>query len=143
MPDIYHIFYVGSTPEKVFEMISLSEGLDKWWTRNSLSSPKLQGEYHLDFGPLYRWKAVVTKYQQDLVFELRITEADADWTGTKVGFILESIGNRTEVNFYHSGWQQANKHFKISSFCWAMYLRILKRHIETGEEVPYEKRLAV
>jgi hypothetical protein len=52
-------------------------------------------------------------------------------------------GNSTDVHFYHEGWPQANEHFKISSFCWAMYLRILKRNIEKGELVPYEKRLDV
>ena len=36
-----------------------------------------------------------------------------------------------------------NDHYKISSYCWAMYLRILKRYVESGEEVPYENRLNV
>jgi len=27
--------------------------------------------------------------------------------------------------------------------CWAMYLRILGRHLEHGESVPFEKRLDV
>jgi hypothetical protein len=31
----------------------------------------------------------------------------------------------------------------ISTYCWAMYLRILKRWLEFGEQVPYEKRLSV
>jgi hypothetical protein len=50
---------------------------------------------------------------------------------------------KTAVNFYHTGWPQKNEHYKISSYCWAMYLRILKRHLEYGESVPYEKRLQV
>jgi hypothetical protein len=31
----------------------------------------------------------------------------------------------------------------VSCFCWAMYLRILRRHLEYGEEVEYERRLDV
>jgi hypothetical protein len=31
--------------------------------------------------------------------------------------------------------------YRISSNCWAMYLRILRRSLEHGESVPYEKRL--
>jgi hypothetical protein len=34
-------------------------------------------------------------------------------------------------------------HYRTSSFCWAMYLRLLKRYVEHGEVVPYEKRLDV
>ena len=28
-----------------------------------------------------------------------------------------------------------------STFCWAMYLRLLKRFVEAGEVVPYAERL--
>ncbi len=48
-----------------------------------------------------------------------------------------------EVSFYHMGWPENNEHFRISCYCWAMYLRILKRYIEYGEKVPYKSRLSV
>jgi len=56
---------------------------------------------------------------------------------------LNDKENLTEVSFYHVGWKENNEHYKISCYCWAMYLRILKRYIEFGEEVAYEKRLSV
>jgi hypothetical protein len=49
----------------------------------------------------------------------------------------------TQVRFAHTGWPEANEHYRISCYCWAMYLRVLKRHLEFGERVPYEKRLEV
>jgi hypothetical protein len=60
-----------------------------------------------------------------------------------VGFRLRPEGKGTGVEFYHAGWPSANSHYRISTFCWAMYLRLLKRHIETGEVVEYERRLDV
>jgi uncharacterized protein YndB with AHSA1/START domain len=143
MADIFHNFPIESTAEKVFEGISLSEGLDKWWTKTSAANPAPGGIYTLNFGPEYIWKAMVSEYVKDKVFELKMTEADADWLGTKVGFNLIKGQSQTEVNFYHTGWPQKNEHYKISSYCWAMYLRILKRYLEFGEWVPYEKRLQV
>ena len=73
-------------------------------------------------------------------FELRITRADEDWTGTLVGFSLEEEGGGTKVSFSHRGWPGPNAHFRRSSYCWAMYLRVLKRFVEAGETVEYEKR---
>jgi uncharacterized protein YndB with AHSA1/START domain len=143
MADIFHNFPIDAPPDKVFEAISRSEGLDTWWTKGSDVNPVAGGIYTLDFGPGYIWKAVVTEYVKGKAFELKMTEADADWLGTKIGFILIIDQGKTEVNFYHSGWPQKNEHYKISSYCWAMYLRILKRHVEYGEWVPYEKRLQV
>jgi uncharacterized protein YndB with AHSA1/START domain len=143
MADIYHQFTIRSSPEKVFEAISRSKGLDSWWTKTSSENPEMEGIYTLHFSPGYHWKARVTKFQTDSLFELQITEADEDWTGTRVGFLLNKKNGFTVVDFYHTGWPSLNEHYKISSFCWAMYLRLLKRYVEKSEQVEYEKRLEV
>ena len=49
----------------------------------------------------------------------------------------------TQVRFRHVGWPSTNDHYRISCYCWAAYLRILRRYLEHGERVPYEKRLDV
>ena len=49
----------------------------------------------------------------------------------------------TLVRFRHAGWPSENAHYFTSCYCWAMYLRILKRFVEHGETVPYESRLDV
>jgi uncharacterized protein YndB with AHSA1/START domain len=141
MPDIFHNFTINTSSEKVFDGVSTATGLDNWWTKSSQVTPKADSMYMLDFGPGYVWKAIVTKFETNKEFELQMTEADADWLKTRVGFLLSDKGNNlTEVKFYHTGWPAANEHYKISSYCWAMYLRILKRYLEFGEQVPYEKR---
>ena len=35
----------------------------------------------------------------------------------------------------------ANEHWRISCYCWAMYLRLIRRYLEYGETIPYESRL--
>jgi uncharacterized protein YndB with AHSA1/START domain len=141
MPGIYHNFVIKASPSKVFANIQSSKGLDNWWTKASEVRSEEGGIFSLHFGAGYNWKAVVTKFIPDQAFELRFTEADEDWLGTRAGFILKLKNQKTEVNFYHTGWPSENEHFKISCYCWAMYLRILKRYIELGERVPYENRL--
>ena len=69
--------------------------------------------------------------------------SDKDWEGSKVGFRLTANNKTTDVQFYHTGWNEDNEHLRISNFCWAMYLRILKRYLEFGEFVPYSNRLQV
>jgi hypothetical protein len=104
----------------------------------------MQGEeYELFFGPGYDWRAKVTRCQPDSEFELEMVRADADWLGTRVGFRLDDRDGRTWVQFSHTGWPAVNEHYRISCNCWAMYLRILRRYLEFGESVPYERRLDV
>ena len=143
MPDIFHNFLIKAFPDKVFDAITTSRGLNNWWTKSSDVRPEPGGTYTLNFGPGYEWKAVVSKYEPDKSFELEMTETGVDWPGTKVGFLISFKTGATEVAFYHTGWPENNEHYKISSYCWAMYLRILKRYVEIGEKVPYENRLNV
>ena len=143
MADIYHDFPIKASPERVFEAVTSPDGLDAWWTKRSAGRPSEGTEYELWFGPGFDWRARVTRADAPSDFELQVTRADPDWIGTRVGFHLEGARDATQVRFYHTGWPTPNEHWRISCYCWAMYLRILRRHLENGELVPYEQRLDV
>jgi uncharacterized protein YndB with AHSA1/START domain len=140
MADIYHDFPIQASLARVFEAFSTSNGLDAWWTKKSSGRPALGEEYVLWFGPQYDWRAQVTRCVAPSEFELQITRADQDWNGTRVGIRLDGQ-ETTNVSFYHTGWPSANQHWRISCYCWAMYLRLLRRYLENGEFVAYEDRL--
>jgi uncharacterized protein YndB with AHSA1/START domain len=141
MPDILHDLPIRADARRVFEAVTSPAGLDRWWTLASSGEPVRGTEYALDFGPGYRWRARVTQSVPDAAFELELVRADADWTGTRVGVELEPREGATWLRFRHTGWQETNEHYRVSSCCWAAYLRILRRYLEHGETVPYERRL--
>jgi uncharacterized protein YndB with AHSA1/START domain len=143
MPDILQDFPIRVAPARAFEAVSQPRHLDEWWTIRSSGQPAVGTAYELDFGPEYLWRAVVTRCVPGEAFELRLTEADRDWTGTLVGFALSPSESGTLVQFAHRGWPEANAHFRTSSHCWALYLRVLRRYLEFGETVPYDRRLDV
>lgn len=59
MPDILHRLPIRAPMARVFEAFAAPQGLNEWWTLDA-SGVAEQGEaYHLDFGPEYRWKALV------------------------------------------------------------------------------------
>ncbi|HSC29614.1 MAG TPA: SRPBCC domain-containing protein [Vicinamibacterales bacterium] len=141
MPDILHDFPIKAPVDRVFRAVSTPEGLATWWTKRSAGQPDEGAEYELWFGPDYDWRAKVTRCVADSEFELEMTRAGTDWTGTRVNLRLEPRGAGTWVRFSHTGWPSTNEHYRISCNCWAMYLRILRRSLEHGESVPYENRL--
>ena len=143
MADIFHNFLINAPVRRVFEAVSHPAGLDNWWTKASLGKPLAGEKYSLDFGAAYQWEAKVSKYVPETEFELEMTRSDHDWYGTRVGFKIIPAATGSQVAFYHTGWAALNEHFKISSYCWAMYLRLLKLNLETGLIVPYEERLTV
>jgi uncharacterized protein YndB with AHSA1/START domain len=144
MPDIVHDLTINAPPARVFEMMATPLGLDQWWTKTSSGQPVVGSQYSLGFGSGYDWRGRVTAAEPASKFELEITDAHADWLGTRVGCELRADGARgTQMHFYHTGWPTTNNHWSVSCYCWAMYLRILRRHVEHGETVPYEQRLDV
>ena len=143
MPDILHDFPIKAPARRVFRAVSAPADLDEWWTLRSAGEPRLGAAYELGFGPGYDWRAKVTRCTPDAAFELELTQADAEWMGTRVGFRLESTGDLTRVRFHHAGWPEETGHYRVSCYCWAMYLRVLRRYLEHGERVPYERRLDV
>ena len=144
MADIIHEFSIRAPQERVFAMFATPEGLNQWWTKESSGEPAVGAAYRLYFGPGYDWHAKVTRCVPGQEFELQMTDAHEDWDGTLVGCQLTKEGQAgTHVLFHHLGWPKENEHWRVSNYCWAMYLRILRRHVEHGEVVPYEKRLDV
>jgi hypothetical protein len=128
--DIIHYFQVKSPIESVFEAISSARGISKWWSRKTTGYSEFGALLELEFSDDVHWQA-------------QVTEMDPDWMDSRVGFQLSSGPEAVDVKFYHKGWKEANDHYYISSYCWAMYLRIMKRYVEFGEFVEYEQRLNV
>lgn len=141
MADIFHHFPIKAARQKVFQAIATPAGLSAWWAKSAAGEPVAGAEYELWFGEGYDWRAVVSRSVPDAEFEFRITSAPADWRETRVGFQLDEQADVTQLRFHHTGWPEANEHFRVSCYCWAMYLRLLKRYVEQGEVVPYEDRL--
>jgi uncharacterized protein YndB with AHSA1/START domain len=141
--DILQDFVITATPDRVFRAVSTPAELDSWWTMRSAGAARVGTTYDLGFGPGYDWRAEVTQCVPDENFELHLIQADADWLGTRVGFHLERHTAGTQVHFHHTGWPRSNEHYRTSCYCWAMYLRLLRRMVEQGEIVPYERRLDV
>lgn len=127
MAAIYHQLEIKAPIENVFECVATPEGIAKWWTLHSTGTPQLKAEIEIDFGPEYKWKAIISKYKPQETVEYQMIISDNDWRNTKIGFNLQQNGEFTRLDFYHIDWPLANDHFKISSYCWAAYLRILKK----------------
>lgn len=140
MPDIIHLLEIQATPDQVYAGVTTPSGLSAWWTRGAHGSARTGTSYQLDFGPGFEWQAIVTLAEAPKCFELEMTKADEDWKGTRIGFELQEVESGTRLCFAHRGWRTANDHFLRSNYCWALYLRLLRRHVQHGEFVAYENR---
>lgn len=65
-----------------------------------------------------------------------MTRADPEWLGTRVAVALADSGAGTSVRFRRTGGATASDNYRGSTYCWAMYLRILKRYLEHAGRSP-------
>lgn len=140
MVSITHDLTIRTAPEIVFAGVSSPKGLDAWWTKSCKGALKLGAEYQLGFGEGLAWRAVVKEAIDGRRFVLKMTDAAADWVGTIVRFEIEDADNAAILRFEHAGWSEQSAHFRRSSYCWAMYLRLLRIYCESGATTPYAER---
>lgn len=140
--DIEHELLIPAPIDRVWNCFATAEGLNAWWTNTASVNPAPGGEYTFGFDATHQWAGIVRLYQEPTAidWEMTGTAPMADWTGTHVGARLVAEGGSTRLHFYHRGWSGATQHMRISSFCWATYLRLLGRYCVLGEIVPYERR---
>ncbi|WP_452224102.1 SRPBCC family protein [Lacinutrix chionoecetis] len=137
---IYHDLVIKTSKEKVFSAITQPKYLNNWWTLKSSGKPELEAEYNLNFTDKYDWYCKVSQVNPNESFYLKITNANEDWNPTTFGFELKDHEHGTLVEFTHSNWQVNNHHFRNTSYCWALLLKGLKKYLETGIIVPFNKR---
>jgi uncharacterized protein YndB with AHSA1/START domain len=132
--------YIKAPAAHLFSAISQAEELERWWPKTCEGEARLYAPYRFLFSEEYDWRAEVIDLSADRLFVLRMTEADADWTGTELRFTLEEQADQTLLHFEHVNWPYDNVHFRHSTFCWALLLNGLKQYLEEGRITPFEER---
>jgi len=144
MFSIHHDITIKSSPEKIFQAITTSEGLDSWWTKQSAGIPKMGEEYRFYFTKGYDWFAKVLMIMENKQIMFKMIHADPDWIDTLLTFtIIKKNDNTCLLRFDHTEWRSINDHFRRTSYCWALYMRGLKKYVEEGLITPYGKRTSV
>lgn len=140
MHSILHNVYIRSQADLVFRALTRPKDLNQWWTLKSEGQAELHEEYRFFFSAEFDWTARVSRLVPQKALEWKMLQADADWTPTSFGFELFQQGDQTKVEFYHKDWSSTNEHFRRTSFCWAMYLNLLKNYLEKNEVIPFAER---
>lgn len=141
MYTIYHDFVVNVSKEKFFEAVSTPTGLNNWWTLQCSGIPKLNEVYNLNFTDEFNWFAKISQFEENKCIEFSMLDAMEEWLPTQFGFkLIEINSNKTEIEFYHTNWNEVSKEYKVASFCWAMLLNQLKNYLENGIITPFSER---
>ena len=134
---IYQDIVLDVTPAKAFVIFTTETGLNSWWTDQCKADCQIGGTYEFHFNPDYHWLAEVLELVEPKYITWVFTDADSDWTDTRLSFRLIHSNDKLILRMEHTGWKTRNHHFRHTSYCWAQYLRKLKEALISTSELFY------
>jgi uncharacterized protein YndB with AHSA1/START domain len=137
MVDILHRVGVkDSSPREVYDALTTTEGLARWWTDDTRGSGEPGGVLEFRFPPVGGFDMEVVEARADEKVSWRVVDGPEEWVGTTIDWDLRQDGDWTIVNFAHQGWREPVEFMHHCSTKWATFLLSLKSLVETGEGRP-------
>lgn len=133
MPDIRHLVFIRTNPEKIYAAISTQQGIASWWSTHNNAEPRVGSVYRISFGSDYYKDIMVSELVPGKKVVWDILHAHPEWLNTKVVFEINEEDGQSVLRFAHSGWQAYTDMFGQCSHHWGIYLQNLKIFCEKGQ----------
>jgi uncharacterized protein YndB with AHSA1/START domain len=133
MPSILHRLTIDAPPERVNELATTKEGIQRWWTSRPVAGDdSIGGRIAIHFSDSERPAAVFEVLEREPHrIAWRCVEGPSDWLDTVITFALEPRPDGgTTLLFSHEGWKEENEFMSGCSTNWCAYLMSLKSGAE-------------
>jgi len=130
---IAHQVWIAAPAKAVYQAITTSEGVSKWWIKDCTLKQevgfvnifRMNGEVHD--------KMKIVDLKPNAYVEWECVNENGLWTGTHLSFQIIEKHNVCILNFKHSKWPEMTEFFTICNFHWARHLLMLKALCEMGD----------
>ena len=135
---------IGAAPERVYDALTTTEGLEGWWTPTVTGSSEPGDELGFRFDDQEMRMRVVRASRPDTVVWTCVGHTKfAEWVGTTLTFTLHDgilhDGDRdtTRLEFHHFGLAPTCDCYGTCSRGWDHYLASIRAYAETGTGNPW------
>jgi uncharacterized protein YndB with AHSA1/START domain len=135
MVDILHRVGIMSSPDKVYDALTTTEGLAGWWTEDTHGTTEPGGRISFRFGA-GGFDMEVVELDPTRRVTWKVVGGPDEWIGTTVDWQLKQEDDYTIVLFRHLGWAEPVEFMHHCSTKWAVFLMSLKDLVETGKGAP-------
>ncbi len=139
MADILHRITINAAADRVFDALTVSEGLQSWWTRDSDATPEVGSVAVFKFA---QGTVVFRMAVEELVPGKRVVwlcQGDPEeWEGTRLTWELETTqSGGTDLRFTHSGWASTEGEYPRCNTTWGHLMHLLKAYAEDRPVEPH------
>jgi uncharacterized protein YndB with AHSA1/START domain len=128
MAEIQHELKIRAPGERIIRALSDRDALARWHSAAVTGSGK--EEWHLQYPDktVFRWKVVASSPER---VAWQCVEGPGQAAGKEAAFTFsDADGGGTLLEFVHSGWPQANGHYRKCNTLWALLLDRLRQEAE-------------
>ena len=142
---INHQVGIKASPEEIYQALTETGKLAKWWTTDTRGSGAKIGDA-LEFwfnGFCQKFNVSELKPGTRVAWKSPEGQGNNEWEGTEVGFDISTDDKQTFIQFRHSGWRESTDFQGHCSMRWAVFLLSLKDLLERGKGRPFPYDLEV
>jgi uncharacterized protein YndB with AHSA1/START domain len=139
MSAIKHFLVIETPPGKVYQALTMHEGISNWWTPQNKIGEKSGDTNIFDFGNRYHNEMKIVKLEPNKQVEWACLVGDKEWVGTNILFSMEEVEKSTALRFSHFNWREETDFFASCNYQWGYYLMSLKLYCETGKGMPFKE----
>ena len=132
METIAHQVWINAGNEKVYDAITTSAGIAKWWIEDCTLEPEIGFLNIFRMGGHVHNKMLIVDLKPNEYVEWECVNDNGIWTGTHLSFEIIEKQGVCILNFKHSKWESQTEFFTVCNFHWARHLLMLKAACETG-----------
>lgn len=133
MPDIRHLVFTKSTPEKIYAAVTTQKGIASWWSVTNNATPEEGSVYRIYFGSDYYKEIKVVELVPNKKVTWEVLDAHPEWVNTRIIFDISMGNSGAELRFSHSGWKDYTDMFAQCSHHWGLFLQNLKAYAERNK----------
>jgi uncharacterized protein YndB with AHSA1/START domain len=137
MASIKHLFHISAPHEKVYSVISTTEGIASWWATAANGESKVGGIINLPFGSIVTMTFKVLELKPNESVKWECISGNDDWIGTIITFFLDENDGKTRVRFEHAGWKETGDHYANCCFSWGRYMESIRQLCQAGKGMPF------
>jgi uncharacterized protein YndB with AHSA1/START domain len=132
MADIMHLVRIAAPVGRVYEALTMTEGIRNWWTRDANLDSTIGGTGTFRFHDGADATAVTVKELEPPLHVVwkTVSSFRPEWIGTTIHFDLRAEKSDTVVSFAHRGFKEADERYAQTTTGWGVYLQQLKEYLE-------------
>lgn len=137
MNHIKHLLIINAPVETIYQNISTQEGLQNWWTKETIAKAEVGFKNDFKFGGDYHKVMRINELSPNKSVSWICEGGDKEWLGTELTFSIETINGKNTLRFAHKNWREATDFFESCNYHWGYYMHSLKLLCETGQGTPH------